>query len=286
LAMTNISLLGNVPDKSAAVFRPADSGSNPTSGSLERPIHQRGVTTESRLADLTDAISGLRQGIINNDGLLIPAGLKNEKENNTVYANGPAGETLAKTAKILYRGRQTSQSGVRPEDFNEMKTKYSQDDGSTSTGGKSNLSRLRKAMSTPKYLGMDHLVAPPTDTIESPDSGGHKKTDSDVKPPDVELGGCGGGGGGDAPPDPHGVPQDASDSKTGFDGFAGVGKKKKKRGHRSIIDMAQPGVVRDFQIFCGQRRSGFINYLRFLILVLVPSVAVAFILYYAAGTCC
>jgi hypothetical protein len=183
---------------------------------------------------------------------------------------------------ILHRGRLRSENSVRREDLHEIKTKFSQDDGSTSTAGRSTLSRLRMAMSTRKNIGngTDHLDVPPNDTVETPDSGSHKKTDSDVKLPDVEVGGCGG-----APsPDAHGASQDVSDSAHGFEGFGGKGKKRKKRNHLAMIDKAQPGVIRDFQIFCGQRRTGFVLYLRFLVLVIVPSVAVAFILYYAAGT--
>lgn len=85
------------------------------------------------------------------------------------------------------------------------------------------------------------------------------------------------------------------DVQGGTDGAGGVGddhngsrihgKKKRRFGRSSKKAVVQSGFIRDFTIFVGQRRSSFLSYLRFLLVVVFPAVAVAFILFYPAGKC-
>lgn len=265
--LTNTSLFGNISDKSAAIFRSSDSASRHSSGShVGHPIHRRTKTTENQLAQLSDTLIDLHNGIIDAEELTIPEDLDEDiKEDHVVYADGPAGETFAKTAMLLYRGRNRINSAARPEDFNDD----NESKKSSGSAGPSKWSKLRKAISVRKGLGVEDLAVDLSEKDDAPiDSpSNHKKTDSGaVAHGDVELGNV----------------LDTSESSNQNGGDEQNKKKKKRRHHR--FNQPQTGVVRDFQIFFSQRRSGLLSYLRFLFVVIVPSVAVAFCLYYWGGT--
>lgn len=266
--VTNISLLGNVPDKTAAIIRSnsrQSSGSHQTS-TLERPARSRTKTMEDELALLSDTLADLHNDINDEEELTIPEDLNEDDEDQVVLADGPAGETMAKTARLLYRGRNRTASEARPEDLDEdVKDNESKKSGDGS-GVKSNWSKLRKVVSirTRKGLGVEDLVGTPKDNDIPND---HKKTDDNVEANgDVEQGGV----------------LNTNESSSG-DKKGNFGRKGQNRRYNRF-NQAQPGLIRDLQIFFSQRRSGFLSYVRFLVLVIVPSVAAAFCFYYLGGT--
>jgi hypothetical protein len=240
-----------------------------------RPNLARNVTVEHKLANLTEALAGFH----NQTGPMGEVGLPAPHEDHMVEAS--AGEKLAQNANLIFRGRQKTEG--RPTDV--PLEDVSNNSGASGGVGKLPLNRTSSHWS--KVRSAAAMIKPPsqppnadlsamsnvngypavfaTGSVEE-----HKKTDavgSDNQHPDDDVE-CG-----------TAMHDNKTSGRTSHSDDM-----SRRKSWKLLPQVLNTTAIRDFHVFVSQRRSDFVNYVRFLFLVGVPALGAAFILFYVAGT--
>lgn len=267
-----------------AMNSPPSSGSNRVGAApLQRPplaMHKRNVTMADNLATLTEALAGYHGAdpLSANYGPTHPHGADEAGK-----VTPSAGETLAKNANLIFRGRQKTEG--KPGNVTEDVSNHSDRSGRAKLfRDSSNWGKLRNSVAEQKnYVDTSghgaNASVTQNDLRMSGSVEAHKKTDCanddiHVIQNDIECGA---------------VSQIKEDNEGENSGGMEIGTSKRS-GRKSMFRMtilntagAQNGVLKDFHLFIRQRRTSFFVYLRFLLLVVFPALAVAVILFYFAG---
>ena len=215
-------------------------------------IEKRNLTMEQTLATLTMTMAGFQD--TDSDG--------NSRRQRGVDATvQSAAEGFALNANIVFRGNKHKAEHKTGNDVVACEvTTVGGGHCENMTKAPKNWGKLRNAVKASQGLQLSSSVEV------------HKKTDSAADQvgegqEDVECG---------VPDDIDNIIQDSSGSAEEFGDAKRQGRKKLLR----TTMVAPKGVVQDFQVFASERRGSFISYVRFLLLVVIPATAVAFILFY------
>ena len=256
-----------------------------------RPNLTRNATVEHKLANLTETLAGY----YNNAGENTFAShdlyqrSKNEEMQNEPIS---AGEKLAKNASLIYRGRQKT-DGKKTEKVNDAAVP---DDHSITTTKRSQWSKVRAVtlVTNPKVGETTHQysVAVPNHSHHAiPITAGsleeRKKTDgmfdNDAPQHPADAMECGTAvlHGTDGDDDDDNNKQPPTSGMKLHPGENGT----KQNSWRIKVPILHSKAARDFRTFAGQRRTDLMDYIRFMVLVVLPSMVTAVILFYLAGTC-
>jgi len=245
------------------------------------PIHKRNQTMEQTLAGLTVALAGKNRAT--GQGLDSFSDTSHQSRPEAPKPGASSGETLAKNVDILFGGQKlpgggdTGGGSPKKAAANWRKLRNVVNVTSTIAAESRSDHQTAAAINPPSHHSIpDSVNIGMMDSLAASESNMEEigeKAEEDVEAgdhPQVNVqGGTGGAGG---------VGDDHNESRI-------HGKKIRRFGRSSKNAVVQSGFIRDFTIFVGQRRSSFLSYLRFLLVVVFPAMAVAFILFYAAGKC-
>jgi hypothetical protein len=245
-----------------------------------RPNLTRNATVEHKLANLTEALAGYH----NKTGESTFANTAQRTEIEEAHnADVSAGEKLAKNASLIYRGRQKTdgkKTDKVPED------KYHEGDHDAPKSSHWPKIRAVTSVTKPKVNDTTNQFSAPipsTSNHQIPISPGsvEERKKTDVVSEDVE----------------QAHPEDAmecgaaashiddSRMKLNESGSSnGNGKKNNSWRVFHKVPIINSKAARDFRSFAGQRRSDLYDYLRFMVVVVFPGLAAAFILFHLAGT--
>ncbi len=245
-----------------------------------RPSLTRNATVEHKLANLTETLAGYYNDTVENAFAShdLYQRTKHEEMQNEPTS---AGEKLAKNASLIYRGRQKT-DGKKSEKGNDLTVP---DDHSTTTTKRSQWPKVRAVtlITNPKVDETTHQssAAAPNHSHHPITSGSleeRKKTDGmfdDVQQHLADAMECGtavvNGTDDDDEPPPSGVKLHRPSTKPSS--------------WKMKVPILHSKAARDFRTFAGQRRNDLLDYSRFMVLMVLPSMVTAVILFYLAGTC-
>jgi hypothetical protein len=211
-----------------------------------RPTLNRATTVEYKLANISEALAGYHnKASEDTNASNINVHHRADVEEKPFTLDESAGEKLAKNASLIYRGRQK-------------------------TGGKTDKPSVPK----PKINGAtnhDTAMAMPTSTdIRIPLASGsvEERKKTDVFLDDIQL------------PQPDAM--ECGTSTGEHEGSKYIGKMRNQWLKIPIINST---AARDFRMFVWQRQSALYDYLRFMVIVVIPALATSAILFYFAGRC-
>jgi hypothetical protein len=255
-----------------------------------RPNLTRNATVEHKLANLTEALAGYHNKTV--EGTYASNNALNQRTEieEAHHADVSAGEKLAKNANLIYRGRQKTE-GKKNE---KMQEENVPEGDHIATTKPSHWTKIRTVTSVTQSKVNDantnqtSAAIPSTSNHTIPMVPGsveeRKKMDGmsdDVEQAhhsgaDMECGTAAGH------KNDNQMKLNESTTSSSFGG-GGNGKNGKNWKIFQKIPIINSRAARDFRSFAGQRRSDLYTYLRFMIVVVIPALTAAMILFHFAG---